>query len=500
MKSHFCINTNNNKYLYSINDNIITINHPILEYLVKFYDKNKKTTFPTYQEIKDSSIIIYDEETYRYYIQKFFFLKRTGFFDPFNRKEDYNGKINVDDIYSSLANTKQITFEVTERCNLKCIYCGYGRLYSNNQERIRRDLSFDDAKTLIDEILELKESIFSLSLKHVVYFSFYGGEPLLNMKLIKEIVSYIKSKNCRNIEPRFSMTTNGILLKRHVDFFVNNNFNILISLDGNKDNNKLRVGKNGENYFDIIIGNVNYIKENYRDFYETNISFNSVLHSENSVEEIHNFFFENYNKIPTIAELNTNGVSSDCQKQFDDLFMNFNESYKNSKNKKEIEERMEYIHPNILNINNFLYAYTNFAFFTYNNLIFPKRNKNKIPTGTCFPFSKKVFVTATGCILPCEKIGNIEFYGKTNNGKVTINYDGLVNKFNSDVDRIKNKCRICYFADNCLKCIYYTNEGNVCDFFMDKEIFLNYLSNTLMAIENSNTEFKEILKNLEIDL
>ncbi len=44
-------------------------------------------------------------------------------------------------IKNSLANTPQITFEVTDLCNLDCVYCGYGKLYSDHDERTNKNWS-----------------------------------------------------------------------------------------------------------------------------------------------------------------------------------------------------------------------------------------------------------------------------------------------------------------------------------------------------------------------
>lgn len=44
-------------------------------------------------------------------------------------------ELSADNILEYLANTPQITFEITERCNLSCLYCGYGKPYANRGER-----------------------------------------------------------------------------------------------------------------------------------------------------------------------------------------------------------------------------------------------------------------------------------------------------------------------------------------------------------------------------
>ena len=85
------------------------------------------------------------------------------------------------------------------------------------------------------------------------------------------------------------MTTNATLIDRHISFLVKNDFHITISLDGSKQNQNYRVFHNGKNSFDKVFRNIKLIREKYPDFFEINVSFNSVLHNRNSVEEIHKF-------------------------------------------------------------------------------------------------------------------------------------------------------------------------------------------------------------------
>lgn len=60
-----------------------------------------------------------------------------------------------EDIKLSLANTPQITFEVTDACNLSCRYCAYGDLYSDYDDRENKMLSVDKAIRLLSYINQL---------------------------------------------------------------------------------------------------------------------------------------------------------------------------------------------------------------------------------------------------------------------------------------------------------------------------------------------------------
>jgi len=103
--------------------------------------------------------------------------------------------IQIDEklVRSNLINLKQLIFEVTEKCNLNCKYCGLSRqLYKTYNDRNKRDLSFEKAKLIIDYLLNLwKDNQVSDTTSRFA-LSFYGGEPLINMPLIKKIIDCIE--------------------------------------------------------------------------------------------------------------------------------------------------------------------------------------------------------------------------------------------------------------------------------------------------------------------
>ena len=120
--------------------------------------------------------------------------------------------ITSKDVKRSLSNSPQLTFEITDACNLKCEYCGYGKSYSDNDERKSTRLSPQRAKVLLDYLSSLWRSELNVSHNQNVYISFYGGEPLVNVSFIKEIISYVEELDCPSRSLTFNRTTNGILL------------------------------------------------------------------------------------------------------------------------------------------------------------------------------------------------------------------------------------------------------------------------------------------------
>ena len=120
--------------------------------------------------------------------------------------------ITSEDVKRSLSNSPQLTFEITDACNLRCEYCGYGKSYSDYDERKSTRLSPQRAKALLDYLGSLWKSELNVSYNQNVYISIYGGEPLMNVPFSKEIVSYIEEPDCPSRSFTFNMTTNGILL------------------------------------------------------------------------------------------------------------------------------------------------------------------------------------------------------------------------------------------------------------------------------------------------
>lgn len=70
---------------------------------------------------------------------------------------------------------------------------------------------------------------------------FYGGEPLLNMSFIEQIIEVVSQLNIgKEMEVSYLMTTNATLIHKYLPFLVENKFRLMISLDGNEENHSYR--------------------------------------------------------------------------------------------------------------------------------------------------------------------------------------------------------------------------------------------------------------------
>lgn len=413
--------------------------------------------------------------------------------------ESYNTELTPKMIETTLSNLEQITFEVTDACNLKCKYCGYGEFYDNYDMRDHNYLPIGYAKRLLDFLSKYWETKNNQSEGEILYVSFYGGEPLLNMPFIKSIVGLFDSYDLKR-PIKYTMTTNAILLKKHIDYLVSHDFHLLISLDGNKYNNSYRMWPNGMDSYDIVYTCMKHIQDNFPAYFKKNIEFNSVLHDKNSVEEIINFFRKEFSKTPLIGELNLNGIKKEKKDEFKTLFKDTAQSINESSKKRRLEKSMKDKDPffNLLTV--FIQRNNIMSYPDYNALFSPKRKIQSLPTGTCIPFSKKIFITVNGKLLPCERIGQEYCLGYVTDKKVELDLKEICKYYNKWFIPISKKCTTCYMRHSCQHCIFNFPKSNksFCIDYLNKKDFTIFLKRAIDYLERNPQCYHHIMKDIII--
>lgn len=488
--------SNGNSYCYDQENKRLVYLHPLIIQINKMENNGENISIKILKDLFPQ----YTRKEICYYFKKFDHLKHEIRHIPFDTNR-HNLRINPQNIIRQLTNVQQIVFEVTDKCNLRCHYCGYGGLYDFYDNRQGANLSFKKAKMLIDYLCELWSSPMYTSFNKKVYISFYGGEPLLNMKLIKEIISYIQSKSLSHIRFVYTMTTNAVCLEKEIPFLVKQNVHPLISLDGSANNNSYRTFKNNKNSFDLVYKNLKYVQTTYPDYFKNNVGFNAVLHNRNSVKDIFNFITSEFNKMPQIGELNMMGVREDKRKEFMQTYRNTVESLYQSENYSEIEKEMLVNLPKGKNLTHFLHQYTDNVYKTYSDFFIDKKRYQYLPTGTCFPFSRKLFVTTSGKILACERIPHEFSLGQVYDDRLDLDFQKISDKYNSYFDKMKNQCSKCYRKDGCLQCIFYIknlDKAPICEgFFTIKNLQLQ-IGEAVTCLENETNLYSRIMKKVTI--
>lgn len=412
-------------------------------------------------------------------------------------------ELSADNILEYLANTPQITFEITERCNLACLYCGYGKLYANRGERKNRDLPTTKAIRFLEYLKNLWILGNDTQGDSYITISFYGGEPLLNIEFIKQIIAYIESNLC-GFKKNFiySMTTNALLLSKHIDYLVEKDFKLLISLDGDEQGSSLRIFRNGKPAFNKIISEIDHVAHKYPQYFKTNVEFNSVLSTKTTVEEIINFIELRYGKTPTISEINPDGVNPKEKDLFDSLHQK--KWYNTMMSIVQNEIFYDFLtHPYFERVARYILMHSPYVYMDYNELLFNNQNRRKeLPTGTCFPFVKKVFITVSGQIMPCERISYTYALGTINEDAVLIDFKSIADRYNKYYNRVRPVCQKCANNEGCLSCMFSNGQldssHSMCSYFMSFRDAKNMQNEVGRFLHNYPGAYSYIMNNYEV--
>ena len=370
------------------------------------------------------------------------------------------GLIDEKEIKNNLINLKNIVFEVTEKCNLSCKYCRLSeRLYQKHDERKYRDLPFEKAKLMIDYLLNLWKESYIAEMNFPLAVGFYGGEPLLNMPLIKKIIDYIEKSNITGRKIYYAMTTNAMLLDKHMDFLAEKKFNLTISFDGDETAQSYRIDRSGNNSFNQVLQNAKLLQRTYPEYFNgIEVNFISVLHNRNDVEPLLNFFKTHFSKTPLINPLSSHDISEDKKEEFRRMYQNKSQSLIKSTNCEAIEDKHFLEMPKGLRLSQFLYQKSGNIYYNYNQLLIQKHGNEIVSTGTCTPFSKKLFLAVDGKILPCERIDHDLAVGYIHDDFVELDYKHVAEQHNYYLYKVADQCISCAAGTFCYQCMYHIDD------------------------------------------
>lgn len=169
-------------------------------------------------------------------------------------KED--GQLFTEDIYQPFVEkfkenrqtvVKALCLHIAHDCNLACKYC----FAEEGEYHGRKELmSFEVGKKALDFLVANSGNRVNLEV------DFFGGEPLMNWDVVKQLVEYGRSiEKANNKKFRFTLTTNGVLLNDEIMEYLNREMsNVVLSLDGRKEvNDRMRPFRTGKGSYDLIV-------------------------------------------------------------------------------------------------------------------------------------------------------------------------------------------------------------------------------------------------------
>ena len=161
---------------------------------------------------------------------------------------------------------------VSERCNLRCKYCAFSSFYES--DGYRNHASSNMAAVTAIKALQwfLKyndEPYFQVYPDRVLGVVFYGGEPLLNFKVIASAIEFAERAKDAHYDVRYSITSNLTLLSdAHIRFLKDHDVFLNVSLDGPQyEHDKFRRSRNGAGTHKRVMANLRRIRDFDERFY-----------------------------------------------------------------------------------------------------------------------------------------------------------------------------------------------------------------------------------------
>lgn len=464
--------TENNKYVYDgVTGSVMAVDDILLDCIYGLENHDEDELYQSLMNKYDNELKIKSAISFvKKYGQVAFYVDK----DMEKKKWEDSFEIN-EDIISKLMEigfTQQIILNITEDCNMRCKYCFLSETYHFTRNRTSNMMSIETAKKALDFYFSLMKTYSECNPGKKCAITFYGGEPLINFKVIKWAIEYTKEH--APMEYMFNMTTNGTLLKGEVaDYLVENNVAISVSLDGcteEQDRNRILAGNMGT--YQIVTDNIRELVKKYPQYKKINLS--CVYDYKTDLMKNDEFFVANADWLPyvgSVALVSTNGTnyydqfSEDDLKTFTEKFMRF---------------RQEYILSKIRNEKISSYKDIFFTLQLMPAVLKYGVEDRKLPvvpfTGACFP-GMKFSVRTDGKFDVCEKIEGTRPIGDVDHG---FDLKAIVKMIKDYNQAVMSKCHECPINKQCSMCYAYSIKNG--EFFCpDCDLLIQFFKTSLMV-------------------
>jgi uncharacterized protein len=219
-------------------------------------------------------------------------LKKDGSLFTKDIYEDY-----IKDFKQRSTVVKALCLHIAHDCNLACKYC----FAEEGEYKGHRELmSYEVGKQALDFLIANSGSRKNLEV------DFFGGEPLMNFQVVKDLVKYGREQEkIHNKKFRFTLTTNGVLLNDEVMEFANQEMsNVVLSIDGRKEvNDKMRPSRNGKGSYDLILPKFQKLAEarNQTNYYVRGTFTHNNLDFSEDVKHLADLGFKQISVEPVVS-------------------------------------------------------------------------------------------------------------------------------------------------------------------------------------------------------
>lgn len=197
---------------------------------------------------------------------------------------------------------------VTDACNLRCRYCIFSGNYDGYHTYRPQKMSWETARQAVDHFLALNDAPPFLAMpKRKLDIVFFGGEPLLEENLIRQVVAYAKSRERSHYYIYLSATTNLTVLPDDLaHFVVENGFGLDVSLDGPREVHDLyRLNSAGGGSFDSVWHNLGKLQRLSPTYFREHVRAMVTLNGNSDLVAVRDFFESGDPRVPRVGFVGT---------------------------------------------------------------------------------------------------------------------------------------------------------------------------------------------------
>ena len=350
----------------------------------------------------------------------------------------YKWNFSPTSAFSAMPEVEMFIIGITEQCNLRCTYCCYSGSYANNRTHSNRNLTSED-------ICEIYDFIQQISNKKHIRVAFYGGEPLLQYELVQYAITKGRERYGNGID--FSISTNGTLLtKDKIDWLVQNNVELAVSIDGTRVfHNAHRVDACGNGSYDRVYAALSYIKNTYPE-YIASVVLQMTLASYSDIIEIsqewsNDVLLKHFSpsNIHGLSPNFLNGVSRIDYEEVKELYTRILDAYERNRDNLILD----------------VFLSECIAYWKDRPIV---DAGSSVPMATCMPINTKLYIDSQKKIGICEKVADKYRIGNIRDGIDWKRANEIVEIY---YQRRVERCKYCpavRMCDMCLTAIEYSEE------------------------------------------
>jgi len=396
-------------FVLDVNSGAVHVIDEIVFDALEFYPQNNAIS--VIRSLKDK----YPEQAIKETLEEIDFLIENDMLftnDAYVNSIEFNNRMPI---------IKALCLHVAHDCNIRCAYCFASQ---GDFKGDRSLMSFEVGKKALDLLIANSGNRRNLEV------DFFGGEPLMNFDVVKQLVTYgrsIEAEHNKNF--RFTMTTNGVLLNDEIIDYLNANMsNVVLSIDGRKAvNDKMRYTISGGGTYDIIVEKFKKLidKREGKSYYVRGTFTKNNLDFANDVIHLADLGFKSTSVEPVVAKPTDSYAITEMDIE-------------------TLSEQYELLANEIVKRNN-----TDQAFSFFHFAIDMKQGPCVIKRlSGCGAGSEYLAVTPEGDIYPCHQfVGNDHF--KMGNVLAGVLDFALTSEFKNAHVYNKEKCRSCWAKFYC---------------------------------------------------